>query len=352
MQPSHFHPLAIAFWSALAVLLPAGWAGLHLIGRRAKRTTAVRVLFAARVLAGFGCFWMLIHGLSWLLMVGGGWTSGLVALSAAAATEAVIWLSAAERKTLAPRIGRWLLGLRLSLVLLLLCVLLQPVISYETQTRHERFIAVLVDDSASMQLTDPQSTPSEKLGLARLYGRHLRRSAEPAGPVAGATGGSPPGIGIATRRTEGHPAGRRRVGRRADPPPPRAAGRAVGQAQGISRPPIAASWQVCSQQGPRPTPSSGRRCRRPSRGWRNCWPAGWTPCESSWSPSRQPRWPARWNRSAARPASWPINSRRCRSNGSPCRPRWTRHCTFRFLLPSERRLTTCSRRRGRRSPGR
>jgi hypothetical protein len=59
----------------------------------------------------------------------------------------------------------------LSLVLLLLCVLLQPVISYETETRHERFIAVLVDDSASMQLLDPQSTPSERLGLARLYGR-------------------------------------------------------------------------------------------------------------------------------------------------------------------------------------
>ena len=171
MPPSHFNPLAIAFWLALAVLLPAGWAGLHLVGRRAKRTTAIRLLFAARVLAGFACFWMLIHGLGWLLMVGGGWTGGLVAFSAAAATETVIWLSAAERKTLTPRIGRWLLGLRLSLVLLLLCVLLQPVISYETETRHERFIAVLVDDSASMQLSDPQSTPGEKLGLARLYGR-------------------------------------------------------------------------------------------------------------------------------------------------------------------------------------
>jgi hypothetical protein len=170
MQPSHFNLLTIAFWSALAGLAPAGWAGLHLIGRRAKRVTTVRVLFATRVLAGFACFWLLIHGLGRLLMVSGGWTGGLVALSAAAATETVIWLSAAERKTLSPRIGRWLLGLRLSLVLLLLCVLLQPVISYETQTRHERFIAVLVDDSASMQLTDPQSTPAEKLGLARLYG--------------------------------------------------------------------------------------------------------------------------------------------------------------------------------------
>ena len=171
MNPSHFNPVTIACWSALAVLLPAVWAGLHLIGRRAKRTTAVRVLFAARVLAGFACFWMLIHGLGRLLMVGGGWTGGLVALASAVATETVIALYAAERSTLAPRIGRWLLGLRLSLVLLLLCVLLQPVISYESETRHERFIAVLVDDSASMQLTDPQSTPAEKLGLARLYGR-------------------------------------------------------------------------------------------------------------------------------------------------------------------------------------
>jgi hypothetical protein len=171
MQPSHFNPLAIAFWSTLAVLLPAAWAGLHRFGRRARGVRVVRVLFAARVLAGFACFWMLIHGVGRVLMVGGGWTSGLVALLAAAATETVIWLSAAERQTLAPRIGRWLLGLRLSLVLLLLCVLLQPVISYESQTRHERFIAVLVDDSASMQLTDPQSTPAERLALARLYGR-------------------------------------------------------------------------------------------------------------------------------------------------------------------------------------
>jgi hypothetical protein len=50
-----------------------------------------------------------------------------------------------------------------------LVALLQPVFSYRVHTRHVRFIAVLLDDSASMLLTDRQSTPAEKLELARFF---------------------------------------------------------------------------------------------------------------------------------------------------------------------------------------
>lgn len=92
----------------------------------------------------------------------------------AAAMEALIALYRYERRTMSPLTGNTLLGLRLALLALILIWLTQPVLHKEMSKPILRYVAVLIDDSASMKLIDKDATPRERLELAQLFGVPLQ----------------------------------------------------------------------------------------------------------------------------------------------------------------------------------
>ena len=176
-EPSNLTSLWLL--AAVAAGFAAMWIGFHLAIPRIQRREAVRGMFAVRAIVGILTWWLCIQTAGRLVTLNGGGVAALVAILGGVATEAIVALYTRERETVRCGSGRWLLALRLVLMTLVLVTLLQPVLTYRTDTWHERCIAVLLDDSASMQLADPQSSPAEKLELARLFepslgGRPLR----------------------------------------------------------------------------------------------------------------------------------------------------------------------------------
>ena len=149
-------------------------------------------VFAARVAIGCGLWWFaalfLLSGplamLFRLLGLAGeavpgamssvrftsSWPLGMWCLLGALATEIVLWCYRFERRSLSRASGNALVGLRIALLVLLIFLLAQPVWHTEWESAVERYVAVLIDDSASMQLADTEATPSEKLATARLFG--------------------------------------------------------------------------------------------------------------------------------------------------------------------------------------
>ncbi len=73
--------------------------------------------------------------------------------------------------SLVPRsVGAWLLALRVSILVLLLLTLLEPVLSWRVERERQGRILVAVDVSDSMSTTDKHATPAEKLRWARALG--------------------------------------------------------------------------------------------------------------------------------------------------------------------------------------
>lgn len=82
----------------------------------------------------------------------------------------VLWLYRYEARLVRPRTAVALMGLRLGALLMLLgLALLQPVIARQTSEELPGRIVVAVDRSDSMEVTDPQRPPLEKLQLAKKF---------------------------------------------------------------------------------------------------------------------------------------------------------------------------------------
>ena len=75
-----------------------------------------------------------------------------------------------ERQLVPPRASRWLLGLRLAVVILLGLALAEPAMSISRDLARRGRIVIAIDRSESMTMTDAQSTPAEKLRWARGLG--------------------------------------------------------------------------------------------------------------------------------------------------------------------------------------
>lgn len=112
-------------------------------------------------------FWM--SGLSVvdsLLETAGTWRRSVLAWMAAVTCEAVLLLYVDHRSSL-PGLVHWVpVGLRLVLVLILVFILLEPIVSHHEEEFSQRSVAVLIDASASMDLSDPSAAtdpPLEKL---------------------------------------------------------------------------------------------------------------------------------------------------------------------------------------------
>ncbi|MDA3874765.1 MAG: hypothetical protein PF795_12505 [Kiritimatiellae bacterium] len=120
--------------------------------------------------AGTLAIWFCFHALSRFLILATPWPWFLIALAGAAGVEGTIWLYRLEQQATRPFIRPILLALRLLTILLVLFMLTEPVLERIVDRTYERFVLVLLDQSESMALSDPQRDVEELLDLASFHG--------------------------------------------------------------------------------------------------------------------------------------------------------------------------------------
>lgn len=140
-------------------------ATVKLRGRFPKAALVLSIL--AFLLASAAC-WLAFQFLGAFFALATSWSLIAIALLGGGAAEAIVWIYGFEKSLVAPRKGRFLLGLRLASLVVLLLILVQPVRSFIEEREISREVAVLIDDSDSMRLSDQRLSPAQKLDRAAL----------------------------------------------------------------------------------------------------------------------------------------------------------------------------------------
>jgi len=152
----------------LSVVLVAAWVGVHALRRRTASRWRKGLLLAAGPAVGFLALLAAMELLQRVVVFATNWWLWPIALAGAVVVEALLLLYALERRIVPHRVGLALAALRVAIALLVVAMLAQPVRSVDLSKSLQRFVAVLVDDSASMHVPDKQLTPAEKVRLAEL----------------------------------------------------------------------------------------------------------------------------------------------------------------------------------------
>ena len=155
---------------ALAAAAVGVWVAVHLLWRPPRGLAGRAVRFAVCVLVGFGAMEALWQALQRGLVLATNWWLWPISLLGAVALETVVALYARERQTVSQRAGLVLAGLRMLLVALVVVMLAQPVRPWDLDKTIQRWVAVLIDTSASMHVPDTQLAPGERLRLAERLG--------------------------------------------------------------------------------------------------------------------------------------------------------------------------------------
>ena len=154
----------------MAALAVALWILLHVRKTRGTGSKAGRGTLGARAAAGFVAILATLQALQSVVVLATNWPLWILALGGSAAVETCLLLYGEERRLVSPR-NRLALGcLRVTLILLVVLALAQPVRVVEWSESVRRCVAVLIDDSASMQTPDTRLTGSEKIRLAEALG--------------------------------------------------------------------------------------------------------------------------------------------------------------------------------------
>jgi len=156
---------AVAGLFAAAVL---AWVGLHALSRRLAAPRLRLPLFLLRTAGGFAALTAAAQLAVRGLLLTTSWALWPIALGGALAVEALLALYALEKRTVTRRTGLTLAALRVAMVLLVIAMLAQPVFSWEWTDEIRRYVAVLLDGSASMRVRDPQRGAAEKVRLAEM----------------------------------------------------------------------------------------------------------------------------------------------------------------------------------------
>ncbi len=150
-----------ALWLMAALFL---WAWIRL--RKWRMSGAAAVLPPmVRTLLSFAMLLSAGGALERHLVFATSWPVWAVLLAGAAAAEAVLLLYVFERQSVPKRPGMAIAALRALLVILVAFALCQPVRIFETSRKIDRYAAVLVDSSASMQIPDTGLDPSSKIRI-------------------------------------------------------------------------------------------------------------------------------------------------------------------------------------------
>ena len=165
--------LVVALLVAIATLI---WVGTHHFRARWKlsRLPAI-VFFVVRAGIGYVTLWLTCSLLVRWIVFATSWSLWGVCLATAISVEVVLALYQLERQTVTRKTGLTLVCLRTAMLLLVVLMLLQPVIVWEKEHVDERVVAILVDDSTSMDIRDDQLTDSEQIRLAHMFNPELAK---------------------------------------------------------------------------------------------------------------------------------------------------------------------------------
>ncbi|MGB2822358.1 MAG: hypothetical protein WBF17_15335, partial [Phycisphaerae bacterium] len=154
----------------------AAWIALHMLKGKVVWAKLRFALLVLRVAVGFVALMGAAQLAIRFMLLTTGWRIWPIALGGSLAVEALLGLYGLERRTVSRRAGLTLASLRAALVLLVIAMLAQPVLSWELVHNIQRYVGILIDGSASMNVTDGQRSASEKLRLAEMLGvREARR---------------------------------------------------------------------------------------------------------------------------------------------------------------------------------
>ena len=156
----------------LAAMAVAGWvAGYLLLHRVSGRPRVDRALLPAlRMVAGVVAMMLALAALGRLVLLNTTWPIWLLALAGATCVESLVALYALERRVVGGRGGKAILGLRLALAMGLILMLAQPVWSWDLHRGKPRTVAVLLDNSASMHISQKYLSPADKVRLGEAMG--------------------------------------------------------------------------------------------------------------------------------------------------------------------------------------
>jgi hypothetical protein len=144
------------------------------------REWALRIGRLAVIAVGL---WLLLTAMGAVLRIAPGWPPAAIACGLALAAEVLVFLYGYEARTLGRRRGRQLVALRLAALGLLAWILLEPTLVRSVKRQLDRQVAVLWDESASMDLTDdgeerPRSVIAREAlkesGILGALGEHVR----------------------------------------------------------------------------------------------------------------------------------------------------------------------------------
>ncbi len=172
--------VSVPLWAAFLGLVAAtaAWVAMHRYRRPIARRFAgvLPVVTAGRVATGCLTLLAAARAMEGFLTLSTNWPIWPVALSAAASVELLLWFYRLERRTVSRKAGLALASLRVALLLIVFGVLTQPVRTFALEEKEQRYVAVLLDESASMWVRDTELSPGEKLRLARLAGVDVREA--------------------------------------------------------------------------------------------------------------------------------------------------------------------------------
>jgi hypothetical protein len=147
------------------------WVLAHRLTRGVGGFSRRALAFGGRVLVGFLAMLAVAQAFQRPLVLATNWPLWPVALLGALAVEIVLGLYRMERRTVSRTAGAVLATLRVLLVALVIVMLAQPVRPWTLDKTIQRYVAVLLDESASMYIPDTQLSAAEKIRIAEALSR-------------------------------------------------------------------------------------------------------------------------------------------------------------------------------------
>ena len=113
--------------------------------------------------------WCGFQFLAQFLTLGTSWSLWIPAVLGGIALELIAFLYQLEKNLVTRKRGRLILALRVAALIALVLILVEPILSSLVDREINREVAILIDDSASMQLSDQRLSISEMLDRAEVF---------------------------------------------------------------------------------------------------------------------------------------------------------------------------------------